>query len=301
MNEGFTKLVERKIIARALRNKKAGFDLKAIIGYQGLIEAVDRYGHDHPFTCLHIDHNGVDPDDAFSVVSYEKGFNFLVYLENLVGGNSVFDPFLKAYIKKFRLSTVTPVEFRDFFESYMKANGVSHDVVHQVDWDKWLHSPGLPDIDNAFDRSLLIESEEVGKSWAKLDSNVQLSWSAADIEGWTTDMIVIALNRTIEAVKENSGFPDCGKMETAYGFSDIKNSEILYRWFMLCILSKYEEANQKAVEFITGQGRMKFVRPLYRQLYSTYPELAISTFKQHEVSYHPVCQKMIRRDLKIDS
>ena len=28
----------------------------------------------------------VDPDDAFSSVPYEKGFNFLYFLETLVGG-----------------------------------------------------------------------------------------------------------------------------------------------------------------------------------------------------------------------
>ena len=30
--------------------------------------------------------DGVDPDDAFSAVPYEKGFNLLYYLETLVGG-----------------------------------------------------------------------------------------------------------------------------------------------------------------------------------------------------------------------
>lgn len=40
--------------------------------------------------------DGVDPDDAFSSVPYEKGFNFLVYLERLLGGPAVFEPFLSA-------------------------------------------------------------------------------------------------------------------------------------------------------------------------------------------------------------
>ena len=34
--------------------------------------------------CPNLD--GVDPDDAFSAVPYEKGFNLLYYLETLVGG-----------------------------------------------------------------------------------------------------------------------------------------------------------------------------------------------------------------------
>lgn len=43
-------------------------------------------GHDNPLTCLVVDLKGVSPDDAFSLVPYEKGQTFLRYLENVVGG-----------------------------------------------------------------------------------------------------------------------------------------------------------------------------------------------------------------------
>jgi len=39
----------------------------------------------------------VDPDDVFSRVPYEKGFNFLYYLTTLVGGFDVFEKFLFNY------------------------------------------------------------------------------------------------------------------------------------------------------------------------------------------------------------
>lgn len=81
MNEGFTVFIERKIMARVLQSEQAGFHLKAILGYNGLEDTVQSIGVDHKFTCLNIDHEGIDPDDAFSRVPYEKGFNFLCYLE----------------------------------------------------------------------------------------------------------------------------------------------------------------------------------------------------------------------------
>lgn len=40
-----------------------------------------------------IDLKGKDPDDAFSSIPYEKGFNFLFHLENLVGKDK-FDKFI---------------------------------------------------------------------------------------------------------------------------------------------------------------------------------------------------------------
>jgi leukotriene-A4 hydrolase len=42
---------------------------------------------------------GGDPDDAFSRVPYEKGFYFLYYLQQLVGGPKAFAPFVKDYLQ----------------------------------------------------------------------------------------------------------------------------------------------------------------------------------------------------------
>ena len=48
------------------------------------------FGKNHPFTHLVPDLKGVDPDDAFSSVPYEKGSNLLMYLEQKLGGPGMF-------------------------------------------------------------------------------------------------------------------------------------------------------------------------------------------------------------------
>ena len=58
-------------------------------GFLTLQRSVEQFGHDHAYTCLHVKLAGVDPDDAFSSVPYEKGFNFLWHLQDLVGGEEV--------------------------------------------------------------------------------------------------------------------------------------------------------------------------------------------------------------------
>ena len=45
---------------------------------------------------MNVDVRGVDPDDAFSSVPYEKGFNFLFYLESLLGEEAM-NGLLKAH------------------------------------------------------------------------------------------------------------------------------------------------------------------------------------------------------------
>lgn len=54
----------------------------AHIGAISLANEVKRIGESHPFTCLVPDMSGgIDPDDVFSRVPYEKGFWFLYYLQ----------------------------------------------------------------------------------------------------------------------------------------------------------------------------------------------------------------------------
>lgn len=65
----------------------------SIIGWKALTDSVNHFGSDHEFTKLVVDLKGKDPDDAFSSIPYEKGFNFLFHLENLVG-KPKFDKFI---------------------------------------------------------------------------------------------------------------------------------------------------------------------------------------------------------------
>lgn len=76
---------------------------------------------------------------AFSSVPYEKGFNFLFYLETVVGGLDTFLLFARAYFDKFKYSTITTEEFKAFFLEHFSSLGSKLDV---IEWDKWLYSSG---------------------------------------------------------------------------------------------------------------------------------------------------------------
>ncbi len=60
---------------------------QAIGGWKALSYQVNEVmSKDDPLTALVVNLTGVDPDDAFSTVPYEKGSAFLWYLEEVVGG-----------------------------------------------------------------------------------------------------------------------------------------------------------------------------------------------------------------------
>ena len=119
LNEGWTVWLERRIMAKVNRNEDH-LKLSAQMGWKHLKDDVVRMGTDHKFTQLIWPLNGEDPDEAFSSVPYEKGFNLLYYLECLMGQDR-FLGFARAYIVKYKFRAVTTGEFRDFFVEYFLA------------------------------------------------------------------------------------------------------------------------------------------------------------------------------------
>ena len=128
LNEGWTVWLERRIMAKVNRNEDH-MKLSAQVGWKHLKDDIARMGTEHKFTQLIWPLNGEDPNEAFSSVPYEKGFNLLYYLESLMGQDR-FLGFAKAYIVKYRFLAVTTGEFRDFFVEYFLA--LRPPVHHQV-------------------------------------------------------------------------------------------------------------------------------------------------------------------------
>ena len=83
LNEGFTVFAERRILEE-LEGREAAL-LHAALGRRELDRAVADF-YEHPeLTRLRTRLDGVDPDEAFSVVPYEKGYLLLRALEDAAG------------------------------------------------------------------------------------------------------------------------------------------------------------------------------------------------------------------------
>ena len=56
-------------------------------------------------------------------------------------------------------------------------------------------------------------------------------------------------------------------MDREYQLSSSKNAEIRFRWTVLCLRAGAKFVVANALDFVTSQGRMKFTRPLYKELF----------------------------------
>lgn len=256
LNEGFTVFTERKIVGR-MRGEPARH-FSAIMRFKELKYSIcEVQGEDHPYTSLVPDLSGVDPDDAFSVVPYEKGSTFLWYLEDLVGGPSMFEPFLKSYYDHFKYQSIDSDQFKAYFLDYFKDKDLSG-----IEWEKWFKQPGMPIYKPAYDETLAKACKELSGKWVAWNIDQPCPFTNKDLENLSSEQRIEFLAQLIE--EQPLSIQKLEKMEELYGLNAINNSEIKFKWIRLGLKAKWMDAVPRAVSMVTEQGRMKFLRPLYR-------------------------------------
>ena len=81
--------------------------------------------------------DGIDPDEVFSEVPYEKGYLFLRALEEQAG-RAAFDRFLRAYVSEFRFGAIDSDDFVRLVERELPG------ALAAVDGRAWLDGVGVP-------------------------------------------------------------------------------------------------------------------------------------------------------------
>ena len=87
LNEGFTVFEERKVSA-----KLHGEDFSKVAAFLGnisMVQDMTDYGMDSNYSSLFPQVGGNLPDDAFSEIPYEKGFQLLYHMESLIGESNM--------------------------------------------------------------------------------------------------------------------------------------------------------------------------------------------------------------------
>ncbi len=279
LNEGFTVWAERRILENL-----DGLEAKSLasaIGRNGLMEAMNSFGMDSPFTQLQTDSKGSDPDEFYSLVPYEKGYLFVALLEQ-AAGREKFDAFIKKYIKHFSFTSITTAQFEEFLNAELPG------IPDQVRANEWIHQAGLPDNNPVFESERLAMLENLAKSWSdggRPDVAAAKKWTPED---W--QIFLQALPRTLPQ-------EDCAWLDENFGLTGQGNSEILCNWLIIATGSGYEPTFDRTARFLSEVGRMKYLKPLYTTLYSGEKTkgLAKEIFAANANGYHPIARGGIER------
>ncbi|EFO24658.2 leukotriene A4 hydrolase [Loa loa] len=291
LNEGFTTFLERKIVGELEGEKERQF--QAQCGWEeGLVSAVkEQYSDDHPLTKLIPDLQNRDPDDAYSLIPYEKGSALLMVLEQKLGITQ-FGGFLKKYIEKFAQKSIVTDDWKAFLYQYFldKKN-----ILDAIDWDNCLYDTGIPKIKPLFDNTAMREVVALAEEWAKMKDSEIMNIDNSKYLSLSTLQKEKVLSHLRLAKVPPLSHAKLARLDEVNQFSKTGNCDILSSWIQLCLKNHWKDIIPVAFDFVTQQGRIKYVRPIYRDLFlwSESAGRAIELFMKNAPSMHPITVSVV--------
>ncbi|MCG3193680.1 MAG: hypothetical protein DIJKHBIC_02934 [Thermoanaerobaculia bacterium] len=277
LNEGFTVYAERRIVEAVWGEQEAA--LQWAIGQKALDQAIERFGAESSHTCLRTNLEGVDPDEVFSSIPYEKGARFLVCLERYAGRER-FDAFLRAYMNRYRFTSITTEEFLVFLEGELPG------AASAVDAHAWLYEPGMPANAPVFSEAPLARVSELAAAFTTGVRPELAEWKT-----FSPSQKLVYLQRLGRPLPA----ADLDWLDFVFHLNDQGNHEILVEWLTIAAASGYEPAFVRLKEVLIRVGRMKYLRPLYGALGAT-PRtraLAREIFAEASPGYHGLSRRIV--------
>lgn len=303
LNEGWTVYLERRI--QALLHGEPTRHFSAIIGWNDLENSIRAMGASAKRYLVLVQDlkDRCDPDDAFSTVPYEKGFNLLFLIEQTVG-KAAFDPFILHYFSTYKFRSLDTYQFLDTLYAFFADKKAQLDA---IDWHAWLYEPGMPPVKPAFDTTLVDQCYRLADRWihaARAGSNFA-AFTPEDVAAFSANQSVVFLD-TLSSFDKLADFAWADHADALAAMSEIyaaylasSNAEVLFRWYVLQVGGRSRAYYSRLGEWLGTVGRMKFVRPGYVLLNKVDRELALACFRRFEASYHPICRAMVKKDLHL--
>jgi len=276
LNEGFTVYAERRIL-EALEGAEAA-ELHAAVGLHELEISLRRFAGRPELTRLRTHMQGVDPDEAYSTVPYEKGYLFLRRLEELAGRDR-WDVFLRAYLDRFRFQSITTDDFLGFLDGRLP--GVSA----RARADRWIDGPGLPPDAPRPRSGRLSELREMARRTGEgvlPDENAALRLQPTEL--------LVFLQSLPELTAEV-----CAQLDALLGLSRRRSLELRHAFALVQLRAGVEAGRDAARRLLRETGRMKYLRPVYTEL-ARRPQtraLAREIYEEARAAYHPIARTVV--------
>ncbi|KAL4509919.1 hypothetical protein ABPG72_010112 [Tetrahymena utriculariae] len=293
INEGLTVYLERQ--ANLILGGEDSYLINSYVGNNTLMDDMNGYGLDSNYTSLHPFVKGTNPDDSFSNVPYEKGFQFITYLEKLVG-KEFLQGFLRSYLQKFKFESIDHVTFREYFTEYLILNNPrkATKILTQIDWNAWINGVGLPPVILNFTTPIVPETQQLAKDYISFNGTA----SPSNFEFFNQ----ISLNaKTIflQYLFDNLSLVNIAiiqRIDQDYQLSNSTNMELQWRWYRVTIRVGYNANIEQIHQFLGNIGRLKMISPVYQALVdSNQKALAQQYFNEYQNFYHPIAVIAIKK------
>ncbi len=275
LNEGWTRYAELRIVEATAGVETAA--LHAALCRRELDKAVARFvSEGRPeLTRLRTHLEGVDPDDAFSEVPYDKGYLFLRAMEDSVG-RPRFDAFVRAYIRAFRFGAITTEEFLAFTAKELPG------TLEAIDAPTWIDGAGVP-ATAPVQRSALLEALDA-LGTAPLPRATAERFSPTE---WQLYLDGLPRPTPVDTLRT---------LDDTWALTASGNHEVLVSWLLVALESGHDAVLPRAERLLAEVGRMKYLKPLYRALLGrpATRDVARKAFARNAPSYHPIARAVVQ-------
>jgi len=285
LNEGFTSYVENRVMEDLYGEERAL--MEQALDMEGLKRAISEAKRPE-LTHLKLPEDLEHPDDAFTLVSYIKGANFLFFLEDRFG-RDVFDAALKDYFNDFAFQSITTEDFVNYM--HKKLNPIDPDAVTRDEINAWIYGPGLPATARNPQSDAFNAVEAHMASWLSGTKNIEVLKGPA--RGWSTHEWLHFINNLPAGLSKDQFV----ELDQAFAFTATQNTETAFAWYMKSISGNYDQAFPALEEFLMTVGRGKFIYRLYGALKDSGREdlqyWAQDIYEAARPGYHPIAQRRI--------
>ena len=296
VNEGFTKFMERKLDKILLGEEMS--KLESIVGNNSLISAIKMFGEDSHFTSLSPDYTGIDPDDGFSTIPYEKGYQFLCYLEEKVGEDN-FQKIMGNYIEKYKYKSVDWTDFKSVYEEFVKQNYEGRNarkILNVIDWDKWVTEKGFPSYKMEFKSKYTEEVDQLINKFINKENNKENSLKL--FKEWHTNVKLVFLERILKNL-ENFDESIILEIKKELNLVEDYNDDIKAIWYEITLQKGMKDEIENVKNFLKTHGRLKYLKPLYFSWMKLDLDDSMTFFEENKIIYHPIARRLIQN--KFDS
>jgi aminopeptidase N len=280
LNEGFTSYVENRIMEDLYGERRAV--MEQALDMEGLKRAIAEAKRPE-LTRLKLPVDIEHPDDAFTLVSYLKGANFLFFLEDRFG-RAAFDPFLKAWFNDNAFTSVTTEDFLSYLDVNLRAQ--YPEAVTDAEINAWVYEAGLPETSRNPQSEAFAEVEAASQAWFEGGNMDVLKAVAAD---WSTHEWLHFINTLPDMPRTQ-----LGALDDAFKLTGTQNAEIAFAWYMQGIKADYDIIYPSLRDFLMTVGRGKFIYRLYGALKENgKADYAEAFYAKARPGYHPIAQRRI--------
>ncbi|HUS23807.1 MAG TPA: M1 family metallopeptidase [Candidatus Binatia bacterium] len=285
LNEGTTTYLTYRIMD-AVYGQSRG-DMERVNAWNDLQEALglaERPGD----RALAVDASGRNPDDVLTTIQYVRGERFLTFLEQKFGRDA-FDAFLHSWFDEHAFQSHTTEDFLAFLDARLlrvHPGLVTHEQVEQ-----WVYSSEMPSTAPVPHAEAFDEVDRQRARWLAGTGAAQIPAAQWGVHEW---------RRFLDLLPEQVPAARLGELDRQFHLTDTRNSLIARSWLKLAIRHRYRAADAAVERYLVGVGRVRLIKPLYRELLRVPGgrARAEAIFARARSGYHPIAQAAIERLLK---